>query len=155
MAVCSAVQEAIYLRTIIQELGIVIDRPTRIWMDNQSAIKLGENAFSNKRAKHIDIRYHFTREKIAEGVIELKYVKTSRMVADVLTKGVAPAVVRMANESMFGTQLQSPAGLRESIGDHPCGDQGASAYLASSTHTSMVLDMGIDQVNGNMDTNLR
>lgn len=42
-----------------------------------------------------------------------------------------------------------------SIGDHPCGDQGASAYLASSTHTSMVLDMGIDQVNGNMDTNLR
>ena len=40
----------------------------------------------NVRTKHIDIRYHFIREGIQNGAIDLKYVTTSEMVADILTK---------------------------------------------------------------------
>jgi hypothetical protein len=138
MAVCSAVQESIYLRTIIKELGLIVDKPTRIWMDNQSAIKLGENAFSNKRAKHIDIRYHFTREKVEEGVIDLKYIETTKMVADILTKGVSPTVVRMANEALFGKQSKPITSLRESIGNHP-----SDKAMITSTHGEENQDMDL------------
>ena len=41
------------------------------------------------------------------------------------------------------------------IGDHPCSDQGTSAYLASSIHSGMVSDIGTGEVSGNLDTNLR
>lgn len=41
------------------------------------------------RAKHIDIKYHFIWEKIAGGVIDLKYCNTDNMVADMFTKGLS------------------------------------------------------------------
>ena len=40
------------------------------------------------RSKHIDIKFHFVREKIASNIIELKYCKSDNMIADILTKGL-------------------------------------------------------------------
>ena len=40
------------------------------------------------RSKHIDIKFHFVREKIASNIIGLKYCKSENMVADILTKGL-------------------------------------------------------------------
>lgn len=57
-----------------------------MYVDNQSAIKLVKNSEYHKRTKHIDIKYHFIREKLEEKVFRLEYVSTEDQMADVFTK---------------------------------------------------------------------
>ena len=59
-----------------------------IFEDNQSAMSMSKNPKFHGRSKHIDIKYHFTREQVSNGKIVLKYCKTSEMTADFLTKGL-------------------------------------------------------------------
>ena len=47
----------------------------------------GQNP-EHARTKHIDIRYHYVREALQEGVISLSYCPTDKMIADLLTKGL-------------------------------------------------------------------
>ena len=93
IALSGAVQEAIWLRQLTLELssGDVPKGATVIHEDNQSAISLAKNPQFHGRAKHIDIRHHFVREKVNDGTIELNYCRTDDMVADMLTKGLNTA----------------------------------------------------------------
>jgi hypothetical protein len=70
-------------RTIIPQ-----GNPQVILADNQSAIKLSKNPHHHNRSKHIDVRYHFVRDSCQKGLIELAYIPTSEMVADILTKAL-------------------------------------------------------------------
>lgn len=87
MALSEACREAIYLRNLEAELTGSL-RKVSLYNDSQSALKLANNHQSHKRSKHIDVRYNFIREVIANGVIEAKYLSTSDMPADLLTKGL-------------------------------------------------------------------
>ena len=49
---------------------------------------MAENPQLHGRAKHIDIKYHFIREQVNSGTIELKYCQSEKMIADILTKGL-------------------------------------------------------------------
>lgn len=57
-------------------------------MDNQSAIRLIKNLEFHKRSKHIDVRYHFIREKHNEGYFGVEYVDTRNQLADIYTKSL-------------------------------------------------------------------
>ena len=57
-----------------------------IFEDNQGAIALTQNPEHHARNKHIDGRYHYCREKVERGEIEVKYLSTDVMLADALTK---------------------------------------------------------------------
>ena len=59
-----------------------------LYEDNQSAISLAKSPQFHGRAKHIDIRHHFLRERVADGTVELKYCPSENMVADILTNTV-------------------------------------------------------------------
>ena len=63
-------------------------RPTVIHCDNQSCIKLFENPVFHDSSKHIEIRYHFIRDYVQRGVVELQYISTDEQVADILTKSL-------------------------------------------------------------------
>lgn len=60
-----------------------------MFTDNQNALKLTLNPIFHKRTKHIDVRHHFVREAVANGSIEIKYLKTDEMPADLLTKALS------------------------------------------------------------------
>jgi hypothetical protein len=90
MALSLATQEVAWLRTFLTEIGQQPFAATMIHQDNQSSIALAKNSSSTSRAKHIDIRHHFIRERIESGDISVKYCPTEDMVADVLTKGLGP-----------------------------------------------------------------
>ena len=55
-------------------------------MDNQSAIRLIKNPEFHKRTKHIDVRYHFIREKYENGLFTLNYIPSDEQLADFFTK---------------------------------------------------------------------
>ena len=62
--------------------------PQIIFTDNQGAIKLSKNPQHYNQMKHIDIKYHFICESNQSGLIQLTYIPTNEMVADILTKSL-------------------------------------------------------------------
>ncbi|KAL0291904.1 UNVERIFIED_CONTAM: Retrovirus-related Pol polyprotein from transposon RE2 [Sesamum radiatum] len=79
---------AIWLRRLLSELYFAQDRATKIMVDNKSAIALAKNPVFHDRSKHIDARFHFIRDCIANKEIEVEYVKTLDQVADIFTKAL-------------------------------------------------------------------
>nr|GEV71315.1 copia protein [Tanacetum cinerariifolium] len=54
--------------------------------DNKSAIALCCNNVQHSRAKHIDVRYHFIKDQVENGIVELYFVRTEYQLADIFTK---------------------------------------------------------------------
>ena len=88
MAASLASCEAIWLRKMLFGLFGQPLRPSVIYCDNQSCIKLTENPVFHDRSKHIGIRYHFIRDYVQKGAVKLEYISTDEQVADILTKAL-------------------------------------------------------------------
>uniref|UniRef100_A0AAV1T0Y1 Reverse transcriptase Ty1/copia-type domain-containing protein n=1 Tax=Peronospora matthiolae TaxID=2874970 RepID=A0AAV1T0Y1_9STRA len=115
MALTEAAQEAIWLKAFLHELGEMnSDEAVKIYEDNQGSIALAKNPEFHKRTKHIDIRYHFVREKVAEGKVVLEYCSTKDMKADLMTKPI-PASQFQCLRSMLGIKAPRSAEASGSV----------------------------------------
>lgn len=74
MSLAAALQEAMWLRQLRSELEGKTDTIV-INCDNNSAIDLASTSVRHARSKHIDVRHHFVREKVAERLVEVIYSK--------------------------------------------------------------------------------
>lgn len=83
-----ASKEALYLRSLLGSLTTVESKAAVVFNDNQSAHKIAANKMMHNRTKHIDIKYHFIRECVLTNKVEIKYMSTDKMIADILTKNV-------------------------------------------------------------------
>src|SRR5277367_4710404 len=84
------VRETIWLNNVLNELELfnVTGLVPEVFCDNRSAICLSMNRIENRSSKHIEIRYHYIREKCEAKLIELKYVPTTENIADLFTKSL-------------------------------------------------------------------
>ena len=104
MALSEATQEAVWLKTFLIELGEMHKNDAvKIYEDNQGSIALAKNPQFHKRTKHIDIRYHFVREKVEDGQVVLEYISTTNMLADLMTKPI-PATQFCVLRKKLGVQ---------------------------------------------------
>jgi hypothetical protein len=71
----------------MNDLGIKYDTTT-IHEDNQPAIHIASNPVTSGNSKHFDVRCHYVRDKVEDGMIEIKYLETGSMVADMMTKAL-------------------------------------------------------------------
>lgn len=90
MAAALCTQELIWIKKLFGEILGEDAFDATLYMDNQSAIRLIKNPEFHKRSKHIDIKYHFIREKYEDNFFKLEYVSTKEMLADVFTKAIPP-----------------------------------------------------------------
>lgn len=106
MSLTEATKEAIYLRGILRELCVTNLRANRtvIYCDNQGAQALMKNPIHHTRTKHIDIKYHFVREKYECGEIDVKYTPSESMYADILTKSPVKLIHNKCMQGMGMTQ---------------------------------------------------
>ena len=89
VALASATQEALWMRQLSAELnGKLPTEAIVIFEYNQSAIAMTKNPQFHGRSKHIEIKYHFIRDKVAEGIVKIQYCPTTEMIADMLTKAL-------------------------------------------------------------------
>jgi Reverse transcriptase (RNA-dependent DNA polymerase) len=88
VAATHAAKEAVWLCCIIGELFSSSSTPTMLLCNNQATIKLAIDDNYRARTKHINICYHFIRQVISAGEIEISYCPTDDMTADVLTKAL-------------------------------------------------------------------
>lgn len=83
------------MHNILKDLGVGLFTPPVIHCDNMSAIALSVNLVFHSRIKHLDTDYHFVRERVQKGDLEVRYIPTDEQIADVLTKGLhSPAFVQ-------------------------------------------------------------
>ena len=79
-------KEAIFVKNLLDSIGIKIELPITIRVDNVGAIYLANNYSTSQRTKHIDIRAHFLREYIENGIIKVLFIRSEDNDADILTK---------------------------------------------------------------------
>lgn len=84
-----AAKEAIWLQTFITEVQGGKQKGLTVNCDNQGAITLAKDNKFHSHTKHTDLQYHFIREAVDEEKLKLKYIPTSKNVADVFTKALA------------------------------------------------------------------
>jgi len=82
MAAC----EVAWLCELLGDLGLHVDKQVVIYCDNLNSIQLARNLAFHARTKHIEVHYHFIREKVLVGEIDLIYVSIEDQVADIFTK---------------------------------------------------------------------
>ncbi len=92
VALADTISEALWVKMALEELKIVRKEPIKIYIDNQAAKNMAENPINHERTKHIDIQYHFIRQVVGSGVVQLYYVNTKNNISDLLTKSVKRSV---------------------------------------------------------------
>ena len=97
------------------ELKISLDFPPVIWCDNISALALASNPIFHARSKHIEVDYHFVREKVAHRDIILEHISTSIQPADIFTKGHTADRFCFLRDKLAICDL--PTSLRETVSD--------------------------------------
>ncbi|KAM0002129.1 putative RNA-directed DNA polymerase [Helianthus debilis subsp. tardiflorus] len=90
-AMANTAAELVWITHLLRELhALPPTRPTLL-CDNKSALFMTQNPVSHKRAKHIDLDYHFIRELVNSGKLYTKFVPTNLQVADIFTKSLPRA----------------------------------------------------------------
>uniref|UniRef100_A0A251U342 Uncharacterized protein n=1 Tax=Helianthus annuus TaxID=4232 RepID=A0A251U342_HELAN len=84
-AIADTLAELIWLRSLLRELGLVNHSPT-LWCDNLGATYLSANPVFHARTKHVEVDYHFVREQVTKGKLNVKFISTDDQIADVFTK---------------------------------------------------------------------
>jgi hypothetical protein len=105
-AMAEAVKDVKFVVHILKCIGIKVEMPSTIKVDDVGAIFMAENMSTNNRTKHIDTRFHFVCEYIEEGGIKIVFVKTEDNKADQFTKNVTGDVYDKHVEDFVADQKE-------------------------------------------------
>ncbi|GJT08198.1 retrovirus-related pol polyprotein from transposon TNT 1-94 [Tanacetum coccineum] len=85
IALSGCCAQILWMRSQLTDYGFQFNK-IPLYRDNKSAIALCCNNVQHSRAKHIDVRYHFIKEQVENGIVELYFVRTEYQLADIFTK---------------------------------------------------------------------
>lgn len=88
IAASEACREGVWLRRLLDNLGVRQNGATKLMCDNNSTILLAKNPEAHKGSKHISVTYHYIREQVLEKIVNIMYVNSGEQIADVLTKAL-------------------------------------------------------------------
>jgi hypothetical protein len=87
-AIANATAELRWIQSLLTEIGVVQGQAPTLWCDNLGAIFLTANPVFHARAKHIEIDFHFVREKVAAGELQVRFISSADQIADIFTKAL-------------------------------------------------------------------
>jgi hypothetical protein len=140
-----ATEAIMEFRYKLRMLGIKIDKPSILMIDNQSVVANTTLPSSTIKKKHNSIAYHRMREAVAAGIIKVGYIRSATNLADILTKPVGPADYwNHLSEVLYGRERSLEGELQESeLSRDQTNEQGArtevsGANIAAPRPTPMV-----------------
>jgi histone deacetylase 1/2 len=101
-ALGNGVAEAMWVESVLKELGVPRQRTAILWCDNLGATYLTANPVFHARTKHIEIDFHFVRERVASGDLDVRFISMNDQLADVFTK---PATRQMLDRFQSNLNL--------------------------------------------------
>jgi hypothetical protein len=91
--------EVAWIRMLLCDLHIFLASCPTLWCDNTSAISLASNPVFHTRAKHVEVNYHFVREHVVRGDLNVQFIPTIDQLADLLTKALpTPRFLQLSNK---------------------------------------------------------
>ena len=94
-AEAAAIQEVLWLRDLLAEMGLQVQWGSLVHGDNQSTLAVSKNGVKSDRTKHVDVKYHFITQTVDEGAVRLKWIPTTEQQADIFTKPLAAPVFEL------------------------------------------------------------
>ena len=88
-ALANATAELIWIQTFLNEVRVNHSPAARLWCDNIGATYLSVNLVFHVRTKHIEVDYHFVRERVAKKLLDIRFIPTNDQVADEFTKALS------------------------------------------------------------------
>lgn len=88
IAAASCACQSLWIKDVLEELGLGTTESMVIKCDNTSTIKLSKNPVFHGRCKHIGVRFHFLRDLVKDGTIVLEHCGSTEQLADIFTKPV-------------------------------------------------------------------
>ncbi|KAM1392939.1 hypothetical protein PS1_029222 [Malus domestica] len=102
-ALANAAADVAWIRLILKDLQVVLPSPPVLHCDNISALALCSNPVFHSQIKHLDIDFHFVRERVQKRDLHVAYISTTDQVADILTKGLyGPLFVQHCHNLKLG-----------------------------------------------------
>ena len=86
MAAC----EVVFLRNVLGDCGVTLEKPTTLYCDNSGAVEIARTPLSKTKLKHILRRYFYVREVSESGEVLVVPVNTADNISDVMTKHLSP-----------------------------------------------------------------
>jgi hypothetical protein len=86
VSLSEVVKEIKFILQLLDSMEIYVEMPIQVKVDNVGAIFLANNKAVSDRTKHVDVRHHFVREYIEDGVVKIIFVKSEENDADIFTK---------------------------------------------------------------------
>ncbi|GKE95601.1 hypothetical protein Tco_1580456 [Tanacetum coccineum] len=87
VALSATCAQVMWMRTQLKDYGFNYNK-IPLYCDSQSAIAISCNPVQHSRTKHINVCYHFIKEQVERGIIELHFVRTEYQLADMFTKAL-------------------------------------------------------------------
>jgi hypothetical protein len=88
--------ELTWLAFILKDLRITLSSPPILYCDNLSALHMTVNPVFHARSKHIELDYHFVRERVARGLLVTQHISSVNQVADLFTKPMSKALFNIS-----------------------------------------------------------
>ncbi|GKC37816.1 hypothetical protein Tco_1050200 [Tanacetum coccineum] len=110
IALSGCCAQILWMRSQLTDYGFQFNK-IPLYCDNKSAIALCCNNVQHSRVKHIDVRYHFIKEHVENGVVELYFVRTEYQLADIFTKPLTRERFNFLIEKL-GMRSMSPDTLK-------------------------------------------
>jgi hypothetical protein len=85
-ALADGTAEILWIRALLSDLHFSSDPMTILWCDNLGATYLSVNPIFHARTKHVEVDYHFVRDRVAKKEIAVRFISSQDQLADVLTK---------------------------------------------------------------------
>jgi hypothetical protein len=85
-SLANATAKVMWVQSILKELNVASPPSARLWCDNIGATYLSANPVFHARTKHIEIDFHFVRERVAKKLLEIRFISSKEQIADGFTK---------------------------------------------------------------------
>ena len=106
IAMAHGLKELLWTYQILTTMGMQVELPMRVLEDNQACIQIADNPISQRKTRHIDIRYHFIRDYINDGYITVQYCPTKQILEDILTKAMHRPAFNRLRGKIIGDVMQ-------------------------------------------------
>jgi hypothetical protein len=107
-SMANATCELIWLKSFLNSLGVIHDKPMKLFCDSQAVLHIATNSVFHERTKHIELDCHFVRDQFKSGCVVAQYTRSSEQLADIFTKALGKKQFHYLLDKLGISNLHAP-----------------------------------------------